>query len=99
MNNRLIIPLFLIFTVQLSAQDLDIRVLRSINSSEVLPSDKFFRFVSNSNAYLVISIPVVMGTAGLIKHDDKLFRNACVILAGTALNEVVTTAYEIYNKS
>jgi membrane-associated phospholipid phosphatase len=33
-----------------------------------------------------------MGTVGLIRHDDELFRNACVTLTATALNIGITTA-------
>jgi membrane-associated phospholipid phosphatase len=48
--------------------------------------------MSNSDAYLAIGIPVGIATAGLIKHDDKLVRNACVTLAATALNSGITLA-------
>ena len=48
--------------------------------------------MSNSNAYMVIGLPVGMATAGLIKHDDKLLRNACVTLAATAICAGFTTA-------
>ncbi|MEI6049444.1 MAG: phosphatase PAP2 family protein [Bacteroidota bacterium] len=92
MIKRLLV-LFLIFLpVSLSSQNLDIRILRSLNSSQSLPSDKFFQIVSNSNAYMVIGIPAGMATAGFIKHDDKLIRNACVTLAATAVNFGITSA-------
>ena len=78
--------------VSLSSQNIDIRILRSLNSSQALPSDNFFQFVSNSDAYLVIGIPAGMATAGLIKHDDKLFRNACVTLAATGVSFGITSA-------
>jgi membrane-associated phospholipid phosphatase len=92
MIKRLIILALLFVSVHLSGQNIDIRLLRSINSPQILPSDGFYRFVSNSDAYLVISIPAAMGTAGLIKHNDKLFRNACVTIAAVGVNEVVTAA-------
>jgi membrane-associated phospholipid phosphatase len=75
----------------LASQNPDIRILRSINSSKPLSSDRFFQFVSNSDAYLVVAIPVGIGTAGLIKHNDELFRNACVTLAATAVNAGINT--------
>jgi membrane-associated phospholipid phosphatase len=80
----------LFFPATLFSQNLDIRILRSINSSDKLPSDRFFQFVSNSNAWLVVGIPVAAGTVGLIKKDDRLFRNACVTLAAVAINSCVT---------
>jgi membrane-associated phospholipid phosphatase len=98
MNKRIRTGAFL-FTILLlflsdsaSAQNLDIRILRSINSPEKLPSDRFFRFVSNSDGYLVAGIPVIMGTTAWIKHDDKLLRTSCVALASVALNSVITLA-------
>jgi membrane-associated phospholipid phosphatase len=87
---RLIGLILLFFPATLFSQNLDIRILRSINSSDKLPSDRFFQFVSNSNAWLVVGIPVAAGTVGLIKKDDRLFRNACVTLAAVAINSCVT---------
>jgi membrane-associated phospholipid phosphatase len=92
MTKRYFVLLLFFLPVSLFSQNIDIRILRSLNSSQTLPSDKFFQFVSNSDAYIVIGIPAGMGTVGLIKHDDELFRNACVILAATAVNFGVTTA-------
>jgi membrane-associated phospholipid phosphatase len=92
MIKRLIISVFLFLSVQSHGQNIDIRLLRSINSPRILSSDRFFRFVSNSNAYIDLSIPVAIGSAGLIRHDDKLFRNGCLILASIAVNGVVTVA-------
>jgi membrane-associated phospholipid phosphatase len=80
----------LLFPVALFSQNLDILILRSINSPEIIPSDKFFQFVSNSGTYLVVGIPVTMGTIGLIKHDDKLLRNACVTIAAVAISAGIT---------
>lgn len=85
-----IILIFLLFPVHLSSQNTDIRLLRKFNSSESLTSDKFFRFVSNSDAYIVLAIPAGMGATGLIKHDDQLLRNAYVTLAATAVNAGIT---------
>jgi membrane-associated phospholipid phosphatase len=90
MTKKLFVLLLLFLPVSLSSQNIDIRLLRSFNSPETLPSDKFFQFVSNSDAYIVLGIPAGMGTVGLIKHDDQLFRNACVTLAATAVNFGVT---------
>ena len=92
MIKRSFIIILLLFPVSLFSQNPDIRILRAINSSEILSSDKFFRFVSNSDIYLVIGIPAGMAATGLLKHDDNLFRNACVTLAATAVNFGVTAA-------
>ena len=92
LNGKLFLLLLLFFPISLYSQNLDIRILRSINSPEKLPSDKFFQFVSNTNTYLVIGIPATIGTIGLIKHDDKLIRNACVAIAAIAVNSGITEA-------
>jgi membrane-associated phospholipid phosphatase len=92
MTRRLIVLLLLFLPGSLLCQNIDIRILRSINSSQTLPSDKFFQFVSNSDAYIVAGIPVGMAAAGLIKHDDNLLRNACVTMAASAVNFGITTA-------
>lgn len=89
---RLALFILLIIPVGLFSQNIDIKLLRSINSAEAVPSDNFFRFVSNSDVYLVLGIPAGMATAGLIKNDKELFRNACVTLAATAINSGITTA-------
>jgi membrane-associated phospholipid phosphatase len=88
---------YLIFLVSLIpdvalSQNLDIRLLRAIYSSETLPSDKFFRLASNSDTYAVIGTPVILGGLGLIRNDDNIFRNACVIMASTVINSGITTA-------
>lgn len=50
---RLLILFLLFLPVSLSSQNLDIRILRSLNSSQPLSSDNFFQLVSNSDAYLM----------------------------------------------
>ena len=84
--------LLLFISINSFSQNLDIRILRSFNSAESLPSDRFFRFISNSNAYLVAGVPIAIGSIGLAKHDDQMFRNACVTLTAVALNSCVTLA-------
>jgi membrane-associated phospholipid phosphatase len=90
MTKRLIVLLALFIPAYLSSQNIDIRILRSLNSPQTLPSDKFFQFVSNSNVYMVVGIPAGMAAAGLIKHDDKLLRTALVTIAASAICAGVT---------
>jgi len=84
--------LVLYISIDTFAQNPDIRILRSLNSPERLPSDRFFQFISNSDAYLVAGVPVVIGSVGFAKHDSQMFRNACVTLTAVALNSCVTLA-------
>jgi len=62
MHKRLIILIFLLFPVNIYSQNVDIELLRMINSPEVLPSDNFWRFVSNSEIYVGLGIPAGIGT-------------------------------------
>ena len=84
--------IMLLIPATLFSQNPDIRLLRHLNSSAKLPSDRFFQFISNSDPWIVVGIPLVTGTAGLIKRDDALFRNACVVLTSVAISSAMTEA-------
>lgn len=80
---------FILFVISASgvfSQNTDIEMLRAINSPEPLPSDDFFRFISNSEPYIVIAVPAGMLTAGFIRHDEFLQRNAFADLAAVAVS-------------
>jgi membrane-associated phospholipid phosphatase len=82
--------LFPIINPNLYGQNLDIEILRAINSPEDLPSDDLFRFISDSEPYIIFAIPAGMATAGLIKKDNSLTRNAFTDLAGLAVTGGIT---------
>jgi membrane-associated phospholipid phosphatase len=90
MSKWFILGFSLCLSLFTKSQNLDIRILRSINSQEVLPSDDIYRFTSNSEVYFTIGIPVVMALTGLIKDDKDLFRNACVSLVAAGISSAVT---------
>jgi membrane-associated phospholipid phosphatase len=87
---RLTAFIFLFLTGNVFAQNPDIHILRYLNSPEKLPSDKFFQFVSNSAVFLDIGVPAVLVTAGLIKHDDQIVREACAGIAALAVSSGIT---------
>jgi membrane-associated phospholipid phosphatase len=88
-----LVSIFLLFlNCLLSSQNLDIKILRSINSPEDLPSDDFFRFISDSEPYVMFSVPLGMATAGFIKHDKTLIRNAYTGLAALAVTGGISLA-------
>lgn len=89
---RIIALLLLSVPVVLFSQNIDIRTLRAINSPEDLPSDGFFRAVSNANIYVTTGVPVTMAVAGLIGHDDELLRNAAVVAVGSVVDIGLTYA-------
>ena len=74
------------------SQNIDIRLLRAINSEETLNSDKYFRFITNSDTYVIVGTPAILAGAGLIRDDDKMIRNAFVMAAASAVNAGVTLA-------
>jgi undecaprenyl-diphosphatase len=96
----LVVLLLLIVPISLFSQNIDIKILRSLNSPGTQSTDKFFKFASNSYGEVIVGIPVTMGIVGLIKHDHELLRNACVIVVANGINLAVTTAlkYSINRK-
>jgi membrane-associated phospholipid phosphatase len=90
MRISLIIILFIAINGQLFCQNLDIQILRAINSPEDLPSDDFFRFISDSEPYVIFTVPAGMATAGYFKHNKSLVRNACTDLTALAISGGIT---------
>ena len=89
---KLIALLSLAIPISLSSQNIDIRLLRNFNSPDDLPSDEFFRAVSDANIYVITGVPVTMAIAGLATHDKDLLKNAGFMAAGTAINYGITAA-------
>jgi len=87
---KLIALLFLVIPMSLFSQNIDVDILKAIHSPDPLPSDGFFRFISNSNMYVYIGTPVTMAVVGLAGHDNELLRNAVVMAAGTAVSYGIT---------
>lgn len=73
-----------------NAQNADIRLLRTFNSPGNLSSDGFFRFVSDTEPYLVIMTPLATGGYGLVRKNEKQFRIACVIASSSLVCAGVT---------
>lgn len=89
---KLILLLLLSVPVVVLSQNIDIDILRAFNSPDELPSDGFFRAVSDANIYVTTGVPVTMAVAGLIGHNDELLRNAAVVAAGSVVNIGITYA-------
>lgn len=89
---RILLCLPLIWSSVVYSQNIDIRILRTINSPQTLKADGFCRFMSNSDTYVVLGIPAGMAVAGFIGDDKELVRNACVTLAAVAINQGITSA-------
>jgi membrane-associated phospholipid phosphatase len=76
----------LFLSISLFSQNLDINILKSINSPNNIPSDKFFKFVSNSNSIFIVGVPLCLGVIGLINHDKDVQLNSGGIILASAIN-------------
>lgn len=78
------------FNPNLKAQNADIEILKSLNSS----SPKVFRdysvFISNSTILLSVGTPIAMGITGLVSKNDKLVKDAMYVGASVGLDAVLT---------
>ena len=81
-----LIALFLVLMpVCLSSQNIDADILKSIHSPEPLPSDDFFRFVSDANFYVYVGTRVTMAIVGLAGRNNELLVDAAAMAAATAV--------------
>ena len=90
MKNKLLIFLLILLPVFVFSQNIDIRLLRSVFTPHQLQADPFMKAVSGANNYVVVGVPLSMGIAGFIRHDDKMFNAAIQIVAANAINYVAT---------
>ncbi|MFY9152447.1 MAG: phosphatase PAP2 family protein [Prolixibacteraceae bacterium] len=92
MRHKLLIVFFILNSFSSFSQNADIRLLRSVYSQQDLQADRFMKFVSDSNNGIVLGIPISVGIAGLIKHDEKLINTAGQIVVASAINLGATLA-------
>lgn len=81
-----------LFLTSIDSQNIDIRLLRNINSSAALPSDKFFRFASDSDPYIVIGVPVALSLTAIINKDKPSIRKGYETLATVAISGGISLA-------
>lgn len=88
--------LVVVFLLPLSswAQGPDIRILRSINSPDAVPTDNFFRFLNCSDYYFVAGVPVIIGLAGIVTEDDELTASSLTIAGACVINLGITSAFK-----
>jgi undecaprenyl-diphosphatase len=79
-----IILLFFLF-IQAPAQNLDIRILRSINSPSILRSDNFFRAASTLDFPIVVITPAILISTGLITGNKKKINSSIEIAASAVI--------------
>jgi membrane-associated phospholipid phosphatase len=84
----LLLSTFSVLSTQLSAQNADINILRSINSTT--STIGFSTFISNTTMGVSFGIPVIMGGVALITNDDELLKNALYIGVSIGVGGVIT---------
>jgi membrane-associated phospholipid phosphatase len=81
----------LLLALPVSSQNADIRLLRAIYSSEKLPTDPIFEFLTDSYPVIVAGTPLVLGVTALLTDDDGMLFKSLEIGTATILNIGATT--------
>ena len=84
------ILLLIFFTQHSTAQNVDIDLLKQINGNETAFKNYFFKAVGQSITIVNIAAPLAILTAGLVKHDKQLQKNAAYMAGGYILSAAVT---------
>lgn len=87
-NFILLFSVFSLLSTHISAQNADIELLRTINSSTKTVG--YSRFISNTTTGVAIGVPVIMGAMALIEKDDDLLKNAIYVSVGIGVDGVLT---------
>lgn len=81
------------FLIHLSfAQNFDIDLLKSINQNESSFKNNFFKTTAQSVIVFNIAAPSAVFTAGLIRHDKQLQKDAAYMAGGFIVSAIVTQA-------
>jgi membrane-associated phospholipid phosphatase len=72
------------------AQNIDINILKSINQSETTFKNNFFKATAQSVTIFNIVAPASLLTAGIIRHDRQLQKNAAYMIGGFVVSSIVT---------
>jgi membrane-associated phospholipid phosphatase len=75
-----------------NSQNIDVNILKEINSSHITQADKSFQFISNSTTIVAIGVPLGVFIAGIAVSDSALIRNSLVSIASLAISEAFTYA-------
>jgi len=72
------------------AQNADINILKSINQSETSFKNNFFKATAESVTIFNIAAPVSLLTAGIIRHNQQLQKDALYMAGGFVVSSIVT---------
>jgi membrane-associated phospholipid phosphatase len=84
----LLLGTFSLFSIQLSAQNADIDLLRNINHST--GTIGFSKFISNTTTGVALGVPVIMGAVALLEKDDDLLKSALYVGVSIGVDGVLT---------
>jgi len=82
--------IILCFSFYGNGQNIDINILQPINQSETTFKNNFFRATAESVTIFNIVAPVSLLTAGIVKHDKQLQKNAAYMVGGFVVSSIVT---------
>jgi membrane-associated phospholipid phosphatase len=75
-------------SIQVTAQNADIELLRNINRNT--GSIGFSKFISNTTTGAAIGVPLVMGAVALFENDDDLLKSAVYVGVSIGVDGVLT---------
>ena len=86
---KIFIFLFIIlcFNFYGNGQNVDINILQPINQSETTFKNNFFKVTSETVTVFNILAPVSLLTAGIVKHDKQLQKNAAYMVGGFVVTD------------
>jgi membrane-associated phospholipid phosphatase len=85
MKKLILLSLVMISCITLNAQNLDINVLKRINTPHTLLMDGAMRGVSNSVFMISIGAPVAMTAMALVDKDHKMMINTLLLIGATTV--------------
>jgi undecaprenyl-diphosphatase len=78
-------------SAQSGIQKFDDRTLESLEAQRTPSQTKFQLFISNTNDYVNVAIPVGVLVAGIIRNDNDMKQNALYIASSTASTFLLNT--------
>lgn len=81
---------FSFFSIQTTAQNTDIELLREINRSSSNELRQYSKFISNSTTAISISTPIIMGAVALIDKNDELLKSSLYIGVSVGVDGILT---------
>ncbi|WP_035672804.1 phosphatase PAP2 family protein [Flavobacterium sp. 83] len=86
------LTVFLFYISIINAQNIDINILRDINVNRNKNLDPTFKSVTRSALPISIATPIIMYSAGMIKKDSTIKKQAIFIGETFLVNAFITTA-------